>query len=80
MFEAELVFTTWEDAKGAEDELRGAGFQTEITDDVDDDFGAVFMVFSCLCELDPMKRSKPSSTRSMASARNGSLQHEFPGF
>jgi hypothetical protein len=49
-FQAELVFVDMCGAKTAEKELRDAGFETEITDDIDDYSAAVFMLVSHLSE------------------------------
>jgi hypothetical protein len=45
-FEADICFLNMDDAKGAEDDLRAAGFKTEITDAVDEYSAAVFMIAS----------------------------------
>ena len=57
-FEAELMFFGLDNAAGAQEELRAAGFTVEITDAIDDLSNAVFVEVSHASELDLWDRVK----------------------
>jgi hypothetical protein len=51
-FDASIVFQTWDEAKQADDELRAAGYQTEVTDEADIYSQATWMRVSRASETD----------------------------